>query len=70
MERAKNQLMGKLPETKVPTLTPELAEGCGLERRGHDGLGSDPQALPQESNHLESAEVKEKDQTRHAYPSA
>ena len=31
---------------------------------------SDPEGLPQESDHLESTEVKEQDQTYHSDPTA
>src|SRR5258708_30766377 len=62
--------MGKLTETEVPPLPPELSQGGGTEGRRHDGFGFDAKALPQESDYLEGTEVKEQDQTKHADPPA
>src|SRR5882672_12626004 len=61
--------MPKLTETEVPSLAPELAEGCGTERQRHDGIGFDAEALPHERDYLEGTEMKKQDQTRHSYPS-
>ena len=60
--------MGKLSKAEVPSLPPELPEGRGTKRPRHDGFGFNAKALPQQSNHLESTKVKEKDQTYHPYP--
>jgi hypothetical protein len=62
--------VGKLTETEIPSLPPKLSEGAGSERRRHDGFGSNAEALPKESDYLESAEVKEQDETQHPYPAA
>jgi hypothetical protein len=70
MQRTKDQLLGKLPETEVPTLPPELSEGCGAEWRRHDGLCIDANALPEQRDDLENAEVKEQDESQHCHPSA
>src|SRR6266446_1600058 len=59
--------MGELTETEVPPLPPELSEGGGTERRRHDGLGFDAKALPQESDYLESPEVKKQDGTENRF---
>src|SRR5207245_799131 len=61
VERAQHQLVGKLTETKVPALSPELAKGRGAERCRHDGFCIDARALPQETYDLEGAEVKQQD---------
>lgn len=62
--------MGKLTKTEIPSFPPELAEGGGTERCRHNGFGSDTEALPQESDYLESTEVQEQDQTQHPNPPA
>src|SRR5438445_2486602 len=61
VQRAKDQLVGKLTETKVPALSPELAKGRGAEGCRHDGFCIDAKALPQETYDLEGAEVKQQD---------
>jgi hypothetical protein len=66
----KNQLVGELTETEIPSLPPKLSEGGRPGRRRHDGFGANAEALPKESDQLESAEVKEQDQTQHPYPAA
>ena len=70
MQRAKDQLVGKLAETEIPPLSPELSEGRGAEGRRHDGFCIDAESLPQETYDLEGAEVKQQDQTQHAQPPA
>src|SRR5260370_41931472 len=62
--------MRKLAETQIPTLSPKLPKGCGAEWRRHDGFCIDANALPEERDDLESAEMKEQDESQHCHPPA
>ena len=53
--------MRKLTETEIPPLSPKLSKRCGAEWGGHDGFCFDTKALPQQSDDLERAEVKQQD---------
>src|SRR5260370_29100269 len=62
--------MRKLAETQIPTVAPKLPKGWGEEGRRHDGFSIDANALPEERDDLESAEVKEQDESQHCGPPA
>src|SRR5207302_11103057 len=61
MQRAENQLMRKLAETEVPTLSPKLPKGCGTEWRRHDGFCIADHALPEQRDELVSTDVTTQD---------
>jgi hypothetical protein len=62
--------MRKLAKAKIPPLSPKLPKRDGTERPPHDWLGIDANALPRESDYLESSEVKKQDQAHHPDPPA
>src|SRR6195256_6155238 len=62
--------MRKLAETQIPTLSPKLPKRRGAEGRRHDGFSIDANALPEERDDLESAELKEQDESQHCGPPA